>query len=142
MFVVLISLVLLGIATPRFLNLSGRVAVGEARAHVTSAVSMARAAAVRFGRVSYLVIDAAGDRLLVQVDTSALGGGLLAPLDAVDLWDEMAVNLTSNRPMMCFDPRGLAVAVAPCTGQGLVVRLARGDAVDSVVVSATGRVVP
>ena len=81
MFVVLIALVLLGIATPRFLNLSGRVAVGEARAHVTSSVSMARAAAVRFGRVSYLVFDAAGDGLLVLVDTSALGGGLLAPLD-------------------------------------------------------------
>jgi len=140
-FVVAIAMVLLGIATPRLLHVSGRVAVGDARAKVTSSVAAARAAAVRFGRVSYLILDAAGDRLLVQVDTSSLGGALLASLGEVDLWDELSVNMGATQPMLCFDPRGLAVAVSPCTGQGVVIRLQRGEFTDSVVVSATGRVV-
>lgn len=141
-FVVAIAMVLLGIAAPRLLDVSGRVAVGDARSKVTSAVASARGAAIRFGRTSYLVFDAAGDRLLVQVDTSALGGAPLAPLGEVDLWDELAVNLTATQPMLCFDPRGLAVAASPCTGQGVVVRLSRGGFTDSVVVSAVGRVSP
>jgi hypothetical protein len=141
-FVVGIAMVLLGIAAPRLTYVSGRVAVGEARSKVTSSVAAARAAAVRFGRVSYLILDAAGDRLLVQVDTSALGGGLPASLGELDLWKELSVNLGSTQPLLCFDPRGLAVAVSPCTGQGAVVRLQRGEFTDSVVVSAIGRVVP
>jgi type IV fimbrial biogenesis protein FimT len=141
-FVVAIATVLLGIAAPRLLNVSARVAVGDARSKVTSAVATARGAAVRFGRTSYLVLDAAGDRLLVQVDTSALGGALPASLGEVDLWDDLAVNLTATQPMLCFDPRGLAVAASPCTGQGVVVRLSRAGVSDSVVVSAVGRVSP
>jgi hypothetical protein len=140
--VVAIAIVLLGIAAPRIVHVSSRVAVGDARAQVTASVSAARAAAVRFGRISYLVFDAAGDRLLVQVDTSALGGGLPAQLGEVDLWDELGVNLVATQPMLCFDPRGLAVAVAPCTGQGVVVRLRRGEFADSVVVSSIGRIAP
>lgn len=141
-FVVAISTVLLGIAAPRLLHVSSRVAIGDARARVSSAVASARGAAVRFGRTSYLVLDAAGDRLLVQVDTSALGGALPVSLGEVDLWDDLAVNLGATQPMLCFDPRGLAVAVPPCTGQGVVVRLSRGGFADSVVVSAVGRVAP
>ena len=139
---VAIAAILLGIAAPRVLHVSARVAVGDARSRVTSAVSAARAASVRFGRVGYLVLDAAGDRLVVQVDTSVLGGAPLVSLSEVDLWDDLAVNLAATEPLLCFDPRGLAVAVAPCTGQGVVVRLRRGEFADSVVVSATGRVTP
>lgn len=139
---VAIASVLLGIAAPRLAHVSSRVAVGDARARVTSAVASARAAAVRFGRVSYLVLDAAGDRILVQVDTSSLGGAPPAPLGEVDLWDELSVNMGATQPLLCFDPRGLATAVPPCTGQGVVVRLQRGPFSDSVVVSAVGRVAP
>lgn len=139
---VAIATVLLGIAAPRLAHVSSRVAVGDARARVTSSVASARAAAVRFGRVSYLVLDAAGDRLLVQVDTSSLGGALPALLGEVDLWDELSVNMGATQPLLCFDPRGLATAAPPCTGQGVVVRLQRGAFSDSVVVSAVGRVVP
>ncbi len=142
MFVVAIAMVLLGIAAPRLTYVSGRVAVGDARSRVTSSVAAARAAAVRFGRVSYLILDAAGDRVLVQVDTSALGGALPVTLGMVDLWEELSVNLGSTQPLLCFDPRGLAVAISPCTGEGAVVRLQRGEFTDSVVVSAIGRVVP
>lgn len=139
---VAIAAILLGIAAPRLAHVSGRVAVGDARSRVTASVAAARAAAVRFGRVGYLVLDAAGDRLLVQVDTSSLGEAPLASLGEVDLWDELAVNLSSTQPLLCFDPRGLTVAASPCTGSGAVVRLQRGEFTDSVVVSAAGRVLP
>ncbi len=141
-FVVAIAAILLGIAAPRVLYVSARVAVSDARSRVTSSVAAARAAAVRFGRVGYLVFDAAGDRLVVQVDTSVLGGAPLASVGEVDVWEDLAVNLVATQPLLCFDPRGLAVAVAPCTGQGVVVRLQRGEFTDSVVVSAVGRVAP
>lgn len=141
-FVVAIAMVLLGIAAPRLIHVSGRVAVGDARSRVTSSVAAARAAAVRFGRVSYLILDAAGDRVLVQVDTSSLGGALPVMLGMADLWEDLSVNLDSTQPLLCFDPRGLAVAISPCTGEGAVVRLQRGEFTDSVVVNAIGRVVP
>ena len=141
-FVVTIATVLLGIAAPRLLDVSARVAVADARSQVTASVAAARSAAVRFGRVSYLVLDAAGDRLLVQVDTSSLGGAPPDSLGAVDLWEQLAVNLGATEPMLCFDPRGLAVAVSPCSGMGVVIRLQRAEVTDSVVVSATGRVTP
>lgn len=141
-FVVTIATVLLGIAAPRLAVVSGRVALGDARSRVTSSLAAARAAAVRFGRVSYLVLDAAGDRVLVQVDTSALGGAPPASLGEMDLWEDLSVNLGASEPLLCFDPRGLAVAVPPCTGRGVVVRLQRGELADSVVVSAVGRVTP
>lgn len=141
-FVVAIAAILLGIAAPRMLHVSARVAVGDARSRVTSSVSAARAAAVRFGRTGYLALDAAADRLVVEVDTSVLGGAPAVSLGEVDLWDDLGVNLGATQPLLCFDPRGLAVAAAPCTGQGVVVRLERGGFTDSVVVSATGRVMP
>lgn len=141
-FVVCIATVLLGIAAPRMLRVNGRIALGDARARVTSAVSASRAAAVRYGRTSYLVLDAAGDRVLVRVDTSALGGKLPATLVEVDFWDAFRVNLGATEPLLCFDPRGLTVASGTCTGRGVVVFLEHRDAADSVVVSSTGRVVP
>jgi len=121
---------------------SGRVALDSARSKVTVAVSAARAAATRFGRVSTLVVDVAGDRLRVEVDTSALGGGVPILLREVDLWSGLGVNLRASDPLICFDPRGISVASGACTGQAVVIRLERGGVRDSVMVSATGRVLP
>lgn len=135
-----IAAVLLGIAAPRLSSLSGRVAVRDARSRVTAAVSSARAAAVRHGRTSTLVFDAAGDRLLVRVDTAVMGGGPPIALFEQDLWEELGVNLMASHPALCFDPRGLAVASAGCADQAVVVRLARGATTDSLTVSAVGRV--
>ncbi len=137
-----IALILLGIALPRFGETNSRVALASARSKVTVAVSAARAAATRFGRISTLVVDVAGDRLRVEVDTSALGGELPILLREVDLWSGLGVNLRASDPLICFDPRGISVASGACTGRAVVIRLERSGLQDSVVVSATGRVVP
>lgn len=140
--VLVIAMILLGIATPRLLETNGLVAVDNARSKVTAQVALTRAMATRFGRVSTLVLDAAGDRLSILVDTSTLGGAPPAALHEVDLWDDLAVDLGSTHPLICFDPRGMAVQTGACAGAEVVIRLERGPARDSVVVSAVGRISP
>ena len=140
--VLVIAMILLGIAAPRLLETSSLVAVDNARSKVTAQVAMTRAAATRFGRLSTLVLDVAGDRLSILVDTSALGGASPATLQQVDLWGDLSVDLGASQPLICFDPRGLAVQAGACTGQPVVIRLQRGSVLDSVLVSATGRVTP
>jgi Tfp pilus assembly protein FimT len=139
--VLAIAMILLGIAAPRLVDTNATMAVDNARTTVTAQVALTRASATRFGRLSTLVLDAAGDRLSILVDTSALGGAPVT-LQRVDLWEDLAVDLGATQPLICFDPRGLAVQAGACTGQPVVIRLQRGAVRDSVVVSATGRVVP
>jgi prepilin-type N-terminal cleavage/methylation domain-containing protein len=140
--VLTVALVLLGVATPRLLDTNRRLAVGSARSKVTAQVALTRAAATRFGRTSKLVLDAAGDRLSILVDTSALGDKPAATLQLVSLWDDLRVDLSATQPLICFDPRGLAVQSGACAGQPVVVYLRSGPELDSVVVSVTGRVTP
>ena len=140
--VLTIVLILLGVATPRLLETNRRLAVDSARSKVTAQIALTRAAATRYGRTSTLVLDAAGDRLSILVDTSALGDVPAATLQPVSLWDDLQVDLSATQPLICFDPRGLAVQSGACTGGQVVIRLQSGAERDSVVVSAVGRVLP
>lgn len=133
--------VILGIAAPRVLRTSDRVAMGDARWRVTSAIFTARAAAVRAGRLSALEVDGGAGALLVRVDTTVLGGAPPVTMSRVALWDDLRVGVTADPSVLCFDPRGVAVAAEGCADRAMVVRLVRGDLTDSVVVSPTGRVV-
>ena len=135
-----IALILLGIAAPRLLDTNRRVALQNARSKVTAQVALTRAAATRYSRVSTLVLDAAGDRLSILVDTSALGDQPAATLQPVDLWSDFQVDLSATQPLVCFDPRGIAVQSGACAGVAITIYLQSGSARDSVVVSATGRV--
>ena len=116
------------------------MAVDNARSKVTAQIALTRAAATRYGRTSTLVLDAAGDRLSILVDTSAIGGAAAATLQPVALWDDLQVDLSATQPLICFDPRGLTVQSGSCAGQQVVIYLRSGPVQDSVVVSATGRV--
>jgi prepilin-type N-terminal cleavage/methylation domain-containing protein len=138
--VLTISLVLLGIAAPRLVETNRRLSVLNARSKVIAEIALTRAAATRYSRVSTLVVDAAGDRLSILVDTSALGDKPPATLQPIALWDDLTVDLSATQPLICFDPRGLAVQSGACTGAPVVLYLQSGPERDSVVVSATGRV--
>ena len=138
--VLAIAAVLLGIAVPSLLGTSSRVALTDARSQVSSFVSLARAAASRYGRTGYLVLDVVTDRMEVQIDTSGSGGQPPVTLHGVNLWDELGVDLGASYPLLCFDPRGLSIPSGTCTGTRVVVRLERGSDRDSVVVSSTGRI--
>lgn len=134
--------VVLGIAAPRILHSSDRVAMGDARWRVTAAVSTARAAAVRLGRMSSLSVDAEGGVLVVRADTTVLGGAPPVELTRIAVWDDLRVRVAADPPVLCFDPRGVAVATAGCAERSVVLRLSRGALRDSVTVSPTGRVLP
>ena len=138
--VLAIAAILLTVAVPSLLGTSSRVALTDARSQVSSFVSLARAAASRYGRTSYLVLDVVADRMEVRIDTSYAGDQSPVALHGVNLWDELGVNLRASYPLLCFDPRGLSIPSGTCTGTRVVVRLERGPNRDSVVVSSTGRV--
>ena len=141
--VVTIALILLGIAAPRLLESNRRIALASARSRVTAHVALTRAAATRYGRTSTLVVDAAGDRLSILVDTSTLGDEPAITLQQpLSLWDELRVDLSATQPLLCFDARGIAVQSGACTGQPLTVFLQSGPERDSVVISAVGRLTP
>lgn len=134
--------ILLGIAVPALVTSNSSVALTNARARVSSAVSMARAASDRYGRTAYLVLDAAADEVRVEADTSTDGGQTAVVLHRLDLWSELRINLRATDPLLCLDPRGFTVSVPPCPGTGVVAYLDRDASTDSVVVSANGRVAP
>ncbi len=80
--------------------------------------SLARATAVRFGRVAELHIDAANGRFWVEVDTSGTG-----IRDTVGLMNDVAaqVTMSSDRSLLCFDSRGLTTTRNACeAGDALV----------------------
>ena len=80
--------------------------------------SLARATAVRFGRVAELHIDAANGRFWVEVDTSGTG-----IRDTVGLMNDVAgqVTMSSDRSLLCFDSRGLTTTRNACeSGDALV----------------------
>lgn len=140
--VLTLATVLLGIAVPPLVSTRDGVALSNGRARVSSAVSVARAASSRYGRTSYLVLDVAADEIRVEADTTADGGEPPVILHRLDLWRDLRLNLRATEPLLCLDPRGLAVASGPCPGTPVVVYLERDARVDSVMVSTTGRVGP
>lgn len=140
--VLAISATLLGIVAPSLMESSTSVALINARSRISSAVSVARATATRHGRVAYLVLDVAMDRVRVDVDTSFVGGQPPITVHSLDLWGELAVDLRATEPLLCFDSRGLSVTTGACPGTGVVVYVQRGAVMDSVVVSSTGRISP
>ncbi len=99
--------------------------------------SLARSTAVRYGRVSELHIDATNVRFWVEVDTSGTG-----IRDTVGLMNDLArqVTMSSNRSLICFDPRGLTTTRDACEGGDAMVQFSRSGRVDTLEITALGRV--
>lgn len=140
-------LVVLAVVTSFAVPAVGRMrvaaAVQNARHAVESALSLARASAIQYGRPSILRIDAARDRVWVAVDTTVAGTG--AALDTVrifNLADELRVDLESDRAALCFDGRGIGTTGTACPAAGAVITLTREGKTGVVRVSPTGRVLP
>lgn len=101
--------------------------------------SLARATAIRYGRVAELHIDAANARFWVEFDTS-LAGGVMDTVRMVHNVGEGGLVMTSNRSLLCFDRRGLATTVDTCEeGSALVVFSVAGRA-DTVTATTLGKI--
>ncbi|MFQ5689516.1 MAG: Tfp pilus assembly protein FimT/FimU [Gemmatimonadota bacterium] len=142
---VLIAMVLMGImmaiALPPLRSSQEWRVVHSAADEFAARHSMARAAAVRRGRLAELHIDAGTGRLWVEVDTSAARAGVMDTLGPVlDVADQFGVTVTSTRSRFCFDVRGLATQTSGCPPGDATVVFSRGSYADTVRTSVVGKV--
>ena len=139
MYVVTIIALLAGLAFPRMGQTWDQFAVRGAADQFRSAHQKARTAAVRYGAVAELHIDASTEQFWVQIDTTVTGSGVMDTIGNVVDLSESKVNLRATLSLICFDARGLVAAVAGCPSTGaLVVGFFRGSSTDTLRVTASG----
>ncbi len=99
--------------------------------------SLARATALRFGRVAELHIDAANRRFWVEVDTSGTG-----IRDTVGLMNDLAgqVTMSSDRSLLCFDSRGLTTTWDACESGDVLVQFSLQGRTDTLQTTVLGKV--
>lgn len=141
--VLVVLAIVAAFAIPAVGGMRTAAAVQNGRHGVESALSLARAAAIQYGRPAVLRIDPVGELLRVEVDTTVAGTG--TALDTVrvfPLGDELQVDLETDRLALCFDGRGIGTTGTPCPVAGAVITVTRAGKMEVVRVSATGRVLP
>ncbi len=117
---------LVGIALPRTQHLLDGIRVEQAAHEVASALTLARAAAIRRAAYARVVLDEAGSRIRVES-----GGDTL--LDR-DLHDINRVALRASRDTIVYAPNGLGHGIANST---IVVSIRQRA--ETVTVSRLGR---
>lgn len=106
-----------------------------------TAHSLARATAVRYGRVAQLHIDASTKRFWVDVDTSATGAGQRATIWYMRDLTQPGLVMTSSRTLLCFDARGLPLVVGACQAADAQIIFTALDKADTVTTAALGKII-
>lgn len=138
MVVVTIIGLLTVIAAPSFSDALHKRATSVASDQFVMAHGLARSTALRYGRVSQLHIDAPKARFWIVVDTSGKGQRALATY-ARDV-SSGGLTMTSNRALLCFDPRGLSSTTGSCEPGDALLIFSSADKVDTVRITALGKV--
>ena len=107
---------------------------------LAQAHSLARATAVRYGRVAQLHIDPSTTRFWVDVDTSANGVGQRATIWYVRNLAQSGLVMTSNRSLLCFDARGLPLVGGACESGDATVIFTALDRADTLRTAALGKI--
>jgi prepilin-type N-terminal cleavage/methylation domain-containing protein len=102
--------------------------------------SLARATAVRYGRVAQLHIDASTTRFWVDVDTSANGVGQRATIWYVRNLAQSGLVMSSNRSLLCFDARGIPLVGGACESGDATVIFTALDRADTLRTAALGKI--
>ena len=141
---VLIAIMLMtlvyAIAMPSLAATRVRASVHNSKHIVISSISLARTAAIRFGRPAVLRLDSQSDRIWVEVDTTLAGGGAKDTLNLIHLGQVLGVDLQSNRTGVCFNGRGIGTTGTDCPRAGGTIILSTGGRADTVFISPLGRV--
>ncbi|HJQ10568.1 MAG TPA: GspH/FimT family pseudopilin [Gemmatimonadaceae bacterium] len=141
---VIIVLALLAVVaamgTPRLSAALRRRTTQMAADQFATAHSLARATAVRYGRVAQLHIDAPTKRFWVDVDTSANGIGQRATIWYTRDLTSTGVVMQSNRSLLCFDARGLPLVLGACESGDATVSFTLLDRADTVRTAALGKI--
>ncbi len=101
--------------------------------------NLTRSIAVRHGRTAELHIDASAGRFWVEVDT----GTTSVVKDTVGVIKDLSTNdvsITSDRAILCFDSRGLPTTRGACDAADATLILTSGSRVDTLSITALGRV--
>jgi len=140
---VVITTGLLGIVSaygaPELQDALRRRTVQAAADEFTTAHSLARATAIRYGRVAQLHVDAASRRFWIEVDTSADDIGQRATVWYERKLADQGVQMSSDRTVFCFDARGLAYDVGPCEPGNAQLVFSELDAADTVRTTVLGK---
>lgn len=107
---------------------------------LATAHSLARATAVRYGRVAQLHIDASNTRFWVDVDTSANGVGQRATMWYVRNLAQSGLVMSSNRSLLCFDSRGMPLVAGACEAGDATVIFTAQDRADTLRTAALGKI--
>ncbi len=129
--------VILAVSMPSMVTAYRQRATRGAVDRLAMAHGLARATAVRFGRVAELHIDAANARFWVEVDTSGTG-----IKDTVGLMNDLAgqVAMTSTRSLLCFDLRGLTTTRGACEAGDALVQFSFAGRTDTLQTTGLGKV--
>ncbi|MGD2154150.1 MAG: GspH/FimT family pseudopilin [Gemmatimonadales bacterium] len=137
--VLILSGIIVAVASPTlstaFRRTAGRAAVDE----FVSTHTLARSAAVRYGRTAELHIDASNARFWVEVDTAS-AGGVKDTVGVVKYLDSMGVGVSSDRAVLCFDSRGLPTTRGSCEAADATLVFSSPGEADTVQITALGRV--
>jgi len=104
-----------------------------------TAHSLARATAVRYGRVAQLHVNPAQTRFWVDVDTSANGIGQRAIVWYTRTLAQPSLVMSSNRSLLCFDARGLPLVLGACESGDVTVIFTIREKADTVTFAALGK---
>ncbi len=126
-------------AAPRFSVALHDARVRAAGRHFIALHSLAKATAATYRRTTELHIDAAGGRVWIEVDTSRTGG-VRDTVRGVQRVARGAVDMKSDRTLVCFDPIGTAVTFGSCEDGALRVMFASGSRTETVTTSVLGKV--
>ena len=141
---VIVTTGLIGIVTtlgaPELQDALRRRQVQAAADQFTTAHSLARATAIRYGRVAQLHIDPATRRFWIEADTSADDIGQRATIWYERTLTDPGVQMSSDRTVLCFDARGLAYDVDPCQSGDAQLVFSDIQAADTVNTTVLGKV--
>jgi len=141
---IIITLFLLAIiaamGAPRLSAALRRRTTQTAADQFVTAHSLARATAVRYGRVAQLHIDPTTTRFWVDVDTSANGVGQRATIWYERKLAQPGLAMSSNRGLLCFDARGLPLVLGACESGDATVIFTAIDRADTVKTAALGKI--
>jgi prepilin-type N-terminal cleavage/methylation domain-containing protein len=141
---IIITMSLLAVITamgaPRLSAALRRRTTQVAADQFATAHSLARATAVRYGRVAQLHIDAGNRNFWVDVDTSGAGTGQRATIWYSHKIPDTGVVMSSNRALLCFDARGLPWTTAPCEAGNVQVIFTKLDKADTLRTASLGKI--
>lgn len=135
--VLTVATLLLAIAGPPLTRIHKQTRLRQAVDTMAASHSFARATAIQTGSIAELHIDPNADQHWVQVDTGATG----VPTTVGGIVRFKRVDLSSDRTLLCFDPRGMPTTSGACESPDATMVFQLVDLRDTLRITGLGRVV-